>query len=93
MIFFSEKSSANFSLAFDAYALELQNILEERCEVSQQLQCESWVWGSACQYLIKTNNSRLHFLVKPVFFKKTIEIWTVLQLLHCWVGNLKGNLF
>ena len=34
MIFFSEKSSANFSLAFDAYALELQNILEERCEVS-----------------------------------------------------------
>ena len=32
--FFSEKSSANFLLAFDAYALELQNILEERCEVS-----------------------------------------------------------
>ena len=31
------------------------------------------VWGSACQYLIKTNNSRLHFLVKPVFLKKLLK--------------------
>ena len=71
MIFFSEKSGVNFSLAFDAYTLELQNILEERCEVSLwYVTAAVWVGGSACQYLIKTNNSRLHFLVKPAFLKK-----------------------